>query len=690
MADSQKKSAQLFSVTDYTNLTVQQNGSAINLTKTVDTVSFDSNATSRFSGFYCTNFINSIDNYDSTQNYYISARINSDISCDIRWVVGDNVITLIAGNNDVSYYGTLSSFVCYIIEAEAHIVISKIMVSESQHDYEPYNSTGWQHSLRKLTTATEAVENPLYSDGTAITAYTIKGNTVQDGTPTPSNPVEISGVGVRTENLAHDISITYATTAYSNALLFDADLKPNTTYTLSFISVSGLELYTNENLFTSEVIFTTVDGLNTITITTVSEISKSTTAQAQNGLWRILKNRTSLSITPVFDNVMFNTGNTAKPYEPYGYKIPISSGGVTTNIYLGSTQTVRQIKKMVLTGQEDWMQSSSYTFYIPYSVNDYLHIKDTICVSSHYVAQINVDSGDYIDYGTCCFYYGKDEYGADIYILYLKNITAYSTVADFKAYLAQQYANGTPVTVWYVLATPETAAVNEPLMKIGDYADTLSNAAQIPTTEGANSITVDTTVQPSEFTATWTGWHDASVKKYTPLLPNNPLCGIDTYKDTLNLATGACTRAIKKLVLTGEENWGVSSGTTVYYVNDIVTDYLHEAKVICVCTHYKTQINTNSATNIDNNTVCFRNSSDRLYINSPTHATTTDFTTFLQQQYSAGTPVTLWYVLATPTTETITVPTGLSGTEEGYLTQSSTPTPTNPVYPTANDVPVWE
>lgn len=59
-----------------------------------------------------------------------------------------------------------------------------------------------------------------------------------------------------------------------------------------------------------------------------------------------------------------------------------------------------------------------------------------------------------------------------------------------------------------------TEDYNKPLMKIGTYADTLSNAAQIPTTEGANTITVDTTVQPSEFTATWTGWHNATVKEW--------------------------------------------------------------------------------------------------------------------------------------------------------------------------------
>lgn len=86
--------------------------------------------------------------------------------------------------------------------------------------------------------------------------------------------------------------------------------------------------------------------------------------------------------------------------------------------------------------------------------------------------------------------------------------------STFIAWLQEQYANGTPVTLYYAIATPETAAVNEPLMKIGTYADTLSNATAIPTTEGANSITVDTTVQPSEFTATWTGWHDSLVKEW--------------------------------------------------------------------------------------------------------------------------------------------------------------------------------
>lgn len=92
-------------------------------------------------------------------------------------------------------------------------------------------------------------------------------------------------------------------------------------------------------------------------------------------------------------------------------------------------------------------------------------------------------------------------------VLYIRiNTTRVSTVTDFKAYLSAQYAAGTPVTVWYVLATEETGIVNEPLMKIGEYADTVSGIS-IPTIAGANTISVGTTVQPSEVTVNYKGWH---------------------------------------------------------------------------------------------------------------------------------------------------------------------------------------
>jgi hypothetical protein len=83
--------------------------------------------------------------------------------------------------------------------------------------------------------------------------------------------------------------------------------------------------------------------------------------------------------------------------------------------------------------------------------------------------------------------------------------TDISSATDFKTHLAQQYANGTPVIIYYVLATPETTTLNEPLMGIGDYADSITatqSQVSIPTTAGENAITFGTTVQPSEFDIT--------------------------------------------------------------------------------------------------------------------------------------------------------------------------------------------
>jgi hypothetical protein len=87
---------------------------------------------------------------------------------------------------------------------------------------------------------------------------------------------------------------------------------------------------------------------------------------------------------------------------------------------------------------------------------------------------------------------------------YIKT-TDYSTTDALKEYLASEYQAGHPVMVWYVLSAPETAIVNEPLAKIGDYADELHStdaAVTIPTVKGQNTLTVDTELQPSEVSIT--------------------------------------------------------------------------------------------------------------------------------------------------------------------------------------------
>ena len=179
-------------------------------------------------------------------------------------------------------------------------------------DSKKYDGSQWEHSLRKQTTASEIIVPPttIYADGTAISTYTIKGNTTQSGTPSPSSPISVNGVG---------------------------------------------ELET-----TGE-----------------------------------------------------HTGE---------YKIPISSGQQTIDIYIGDLPLLKSLDGTAV---------------------------------------------DEISNGTLTRRVDSD--GS-------------------------------------VLPTPTTTQITMP---------------SIPTTEGANSITVDTTVQPSEFTATWTGWHNAAVKEKSENLLNS-------------------------------------------------------------------------------------------------------------------------------------------------------------------------
>lgn len=347
-------------------------------------------------------------------------------------------------------------------------------------------------AIRKYSTASEIIvpSTTIYCDGSNITTYTIKGNTVQNGTPTPGNPVEVNGVGKLTSNLFNKNTALLGYEISATAIVQSEDWAVS-----DYIPVTGDTQYIG-GAFGNAVLEYETKGGSSIRINTKRVTDGFTTESITRYI------RINLPITNL-NYAVFNEGETVKPYEPWGYNIPILTNQTTTNIYLGSVSSNRQIKKLVLTGEEtfSWNRSTTYSggFFTSWSNVDGKSNEMFYCSHAQYVSDIT----DYVN-GTC---YSDGS-------MNIRIMPEGSTVEQWHEYLTQQYANGTPVTVWYVLRTATTGIVNEPLMKIGTYADSISNAAQIPTTEGANSITVDTTVQPSEFTATWTGWHDSSVKEY--------------------------------------------------------------------------------------------------------------------------------------------------------------------------------
>lgn len=300
-------------------------------------------------------------------------------------------------------------------------------------------------------------------DGRPLTDYLISGNTFQDGTPSPEEPVEVRGCGVRTGNLWDPDS---KTTNQAGKEQYGVVL-PAGVYTI--VNNSNASIYRR-------------DGVDSADATTFAAAGATNTRQFNTSL---------VAWTPYKQTqIMLNLGYPALPYEPYGYKLPLTVNGTEYPIYLGQVETTRRIKKLVLTGEEtvrkDTNSGSSARYYI--AVSD-IEINTTNLLSSHFTYS------PWYEPGTMKVYVST--------VYFSMASSRYPEIADFKSYLAAQYAAGTPVTVWYVLAEPETGIVNEPLMKIGDYADTISFAqagVTIPTVNGENVLDVPTEVKPSEVT----------------------------------------------------------------------------------------------------------------------------------------------------------------------------------------------
>ncbi len=338
----------------------------------------------------------------------------------------------------------------------------------------------------------------------ALTAWSMLGNGQQTGTPSPQNIIMPEFVGVRTGNLNSAVTVAYGTqrNAYYADISIDADKM--TTLISEINAISGdkyLNFSVSNAAFTPNLYISFSGGTPARDLR--NPPFKINAGETVSTL--IFRGRSDSAdytgVTITASEFMLNTGSTALPYEPYGYKIPITCAGQTVPVYLGQTQTVRRIKKLVLTGEESYLKqgsTSTLTLYSTFVAKNAASRNNVICSHLPFSYSYSTET-------SICFYSDLRNlflnFGLDI----MNAQTSGNTVAGLKEYLAAQYAAGTPVTVWYVLAEPQTTIVNEPLAKIGDYADELHStdaAVTIPTAKGANVLTVDTELPPSSVSIT--------------------------------------------------------------------------------------------------------------------------------------------------------------------------------------------
>lgn len=301
----------------------------------------------------------------------------------------------------------------------------------------------------------------------ALRRAAVLGATAETGSGDkgPDNPYTLAGVQptkvtVCGRNLAANPRFN-AVDQFSPCVYADCELQPNTKYTISLYVPAGEAYYTNENLF-AKIVYLPVStgGIYSAEATTKPTISNTDPKQYATGKgWTLLKTQSGTTASGNARDLQIEFGDTATPYEPYtGQTITLPAlaslygdGTVCDEYDVVSGVETRRWKRVVFDGTENWGLSRTE------SGNNRYFIRVPDAVAYNLLSQIVCSHWPSIGPGQTW----QDKTGitlslgnADENIWIYDPRFAQADSPTFKAWLAAQYAAGTPVTVVYQLDAP--------------------------------------------------------------------------------------------------------------------------------------------------------------------------------------------------------------------------------------------
>ncbi len=447
-------------------------------------------------------------------------------------------------------------------------------------------------------------------------------------------PIELCKIGTYQDkifkgkgvNIVRDKNVNSGTAQYTTVLCADCDLKPSTTYTISFYGTADNIVYPNENLFTTYSSFTIPNGLKVLSLTTKDNLSKESVSQYDSTLqmWRIFKNTQAQSKANVFENLQIQEGNVATDYEPYNakdkwylykaigkHKILASDIFGFYNALTNSREArVRQTTLNCLVGYNNMLYSNKFR-----KVSNTWNV-DNIGImagASNPITQISF----------------RIPVNSD----------------------ASWFTNNETI-LYFPLATPTTTEItNEELInqleELND-CEFYSPTSYYRTTSEDLAITSDFNISHLPYKLITINDENNNQLSYRPLFRNLELCKIGDYQDYLYLKNGKWYKhsEIGKVVLNGSENWTTQRNTSPYIYRTTITDYKYTDENISLSDHFKTIKNGTYGTMTDNQ-LRFRYHSDNgkyLYICTTIQTTDTNFKTWLSTHNTI-----VYYVLADST-----------------------------------------
>lgn len=305
--------------------------------------------------------------------------------------------------------------------------------------------------------------------------YKVYGNSIQDGTPTPDAPIEIESVGDKTENLWEFDFKEFSTSTRGTVYTFSKPItKPCTffyrnndfnsdgnAWIIWFKRQSGGHTYAYPNHIKK----------NSIINISASEDNPLTEVQFRNG------GSTYISGGSI-DNFMLVEGtydaNTMPKYEPYGYRVPVTTRGKNLLDYKQFIKEDRTFEIENGLQYENLIGTYNVSFPFTFKTNTSYTLSADITGNIYFGGLIYANFSGYVwltsERKSVIIYNTRNE---DVTVtLYCRlindNPDVISTIKNLQLEIGEtstdyEEYSGEPVTTNIYL--------NEPLRKIGDYAD---------------------------------------------------------------------------------------------------------------------------------------------------------------------------------------------------------------------------
>lgn len=404
-------------------------------------------------------------------------------------------------------------------------ILSTTMIVEGSiapSSYEPYGMIWNDIPYSVLENATDVITSlpvKVYIDGETDISLLLKGSTETSGTPSPQNPITIDGVGNKTANIFSSVWEQGIIDTSGNNIQSDTTIRTkdyiaveyNKIYSISRNITGG---YINVRFYDAQKQYIGGGSASTIELIAGSSVPNPMGVGAVFCCIKIIdSNIAYMRINDLSNDLLTQymmvegeyTAQTMPSFEPYGYKIPILKdsspltpiyvseplmkiGEYSDNVVSSGTATYA-IKKYEITGQEDIRSvtqiTGGYRFLIR---NNWGLLNTSTLISSHFLLNASWSEINCIAISSNL---------TDMYFILPAEMNV-TTINEFAQWLADQSTAGTPVTIWYVLATAQTETVTVPT---------------ISATDGEVNIDVDTTIKPSEINLTYHGWHEHQPKK---------------------------------------------------------------------------------------------------------------------------------------------------------------------------------